>query len=69
MLRLFIKLMFEELTAGIRKMLFLSFTPREFQLPIVVYNWMTKKLTRKITIYQSQQKSQNCDVEPQTAIL
>lgn len=47
----------------------ISFTPREFQLPIVVYNWMTKELTRKITIYQSQQKSQNCDVEPQTAIL
>ena len=46
----------------------ISFTPREFQLPIVVYNWMTKKLTRKITIYRSQQKSQNCDVEPQTAI-
>ena len=46
----------------------ISFTPREFQLPIIVYNWMTEKLTRKITIYQSQQKSQNCDVEPQTAI-
>ena len=46
----------------------ISFPPREFQLPIVVYNWMTKKLTRKITISQIQQKSQKCDVELQTAI-
>ena len=46
----------------------ISFSPREFQLPIVVYNWMTKKLTRKITISQIQQKSQNCDAELQTAI-
>ena len=46
----------------------ISFTPREFQLLIVVYNWMTEKLTQKITIYRSQQKSLNCNVEPQTII-